>query len=128
MAADEGLIAWIEEAMVPLGAVTRRAMMGGATLYCDGVVFALIGAQGGLWLKADAASDAEWDAAGCERFTFDMSGKTGSMNYRRAPDDCYDDADALRRWGELALRAGARAAAANKPRSPRRPAARTRQA
>ena len=125
MATDEGLIAWVDEAMAPLGTVTRRAMMGGATLYCDGVVFALIGAQGGLWLKADAVSDAEWDAAGCERFTFDMGGKTGSMNYRRAPDDCHDHADALRRWGVLALEAGARAAVAKKPRTSRGTAART---
>ena len=124
MAADEGLIAWVVEAMAPLGAVTKRAMMGGATLYCDGTVFAIVGSQGGLWLKADAVSDAEWDAAGCERFTVDMGGRTGSMNYRRAPDDCYDDAEELRRWGTLALEAGARAAAARKPHSPKKKPAR----
>lgn len=108
MAVDAGLVAWVEEAMAPLGEVTGRAMMGGRTLYCDGVVFAILGDHA-LWFKADAESDAEWDAAGCERFTFDMAGKTGSMNYRRAPDDCYDDADELRRWGRLALEAGRRA-------------------
>jgi DNA transformation protein len=32
MTIDEGLLAWIEEALEPLGTVTRRAMMGGATL------------------------------------------------------------------------------------------------
>ncbi len=31
------------------------------------------------------------------------------MNDRRAPEDCYDDADILRRWATLALEAGARA-------------------
>jgi len=83
-------------------------MMGGATLYLDGTVFAIV-VEDGLWLKADAESDAEWDAAGCARFTYQMGeGRTGSMNYRRAPEDCHDDADALRRWGELALEAGRR--------------------
>ena len=62
-----------------------------------------------LWFKADAVSDAVWDAAGCERFTYDMDGKIGTMNYRRAPDDVYDDADELRRWAALALEAGHRA-------------------
>ena len=42
-----------------------------------------------------------------------------SNDHRRAPDDCYDDPDALRRWGTLALAAGVRAAAAKRPRSPR---------
>ncbi len=116
MAVDEGLIAWIEEAMTPIGTVTRRAMMGGATLYCDRIIFAIL-AAGELWFKADADSDAAWDAAGCTRFTYEMGeGRTGSMNYRRAPDDCYDDADAMREWASLALAAGAGA-----PRTPKRP-------
>jgi TfoX/Sxy family transcriptional regulator of competence genes len=41
MAIDEGLVAWVTEAMAPEGVVTRRAMMGGATLYLDGAVFAI---------------------------------------------------------------------------------------
>ena len=109
MAADQGLIDWVAEAMAPVGAVTKRAMMGGATLYCDGIIFAIVGHDDALWFKADAASDATWDAAGCARFTFDMGGRTGSMNYRRAPDDVYDDAEELRRWGLLGLEAGRRA-------------------
>jgi DNA transformation protein and related proteins len=121
MSFDAGLYAWVQEALEPLGTVTMRRMMGGATLYLDGVVFAILD-EGELWLKADAQSDAVWDAAGCARFTFDMGGKTGSMNYRRPPADVYDDADALRRWAQLGLEAGLRAAAKNKPRakSPRR--------
>jgi len=60
-------------------------------------------------VQADAASDATWDAAGCERFTYDMGGKRGSMNYRCAPDDCYDAAEVLLHWAALAFQAGARA-------------------
>lgn len=109
MALDTGLIDWVAEAMEPIGAVTHRSMMGGATLYCGGTVFAII-SMDALWFKADKVSDAVWDAAGCARFTYDFgNGRTGSMNYRRAPDDVYDDADELRRWGELALAAGQRA-------------------
>ena len=118
MAVDEGLVAWVAEATAPLGRLTRRAMMGGATLYLDGVVFAIAGLDA-LWFKPDAESDAAWDAAGCERFTYTFAdGRVGSMNYRRAPDDCYDDADELRRWAALARAAGMRAAAA-KARRPR---------
>ena len=108
MAYDEGIVAWVEEAMAPLGVVTMRPMMGAATLYCDGIVFAV--ADDALWFKADAVSAAEWDAAGCERFSFTgKDGEVQTMNYRRAPDGCYDDADELRRWAALALAAGRRA-------------------
>lgn len=120
MAVDGGLVAWVEEATAPLGRLTRRAMMGGATLYLDGVVFAILG-DDRLWFKADAESDAAWDAAGCERFTYQFGdGRTGSMNYRRAPDDCYDDADELRRWAGLALAAGLRAQAGKAAKPPRK--------
>lgn len=110
MAVDAGLIAWVEEALEPIGVLTKRAMMGGATLYLDGTVFAIV-ADDALWIKADAASDATWDAAGCARFTYTMGEREGSMNYRHAPDDVYDDADVLRRWASLGVEAGARAPA-----------------
>ena len=108
MSVDEGLFAWVEEALEPLGRVTKRPMMGGATLYLDGTVFAIL-ADGDLWFKADKLSDADWDAAGAERFTFKMGGKTGSMNYRRAPADVHDDPEAMQRWARLAVEAGLRA-------------------
>ena len=108
MSIDEGLFAWIEDALEPLGVVTKRAMMGGATLYLDGTVFAIL-ADGELWFKADKLSDSEWDSVGAERFTFDMGGKPGSMNYRRAPADVHDEAEAMRRWAGLAIEAGLRA-------------------
>ena len=109
MAIDAGLADWVAEAMAPIGTVTRKRLFGGAALYCDGVAFAIL-AHDTLWLKADAVSDAEWDAVGAERFTVTRDGgKVQSINYRRAPDAVYDDADELRRWGGLALAAGHRA-------------------
>ncbi len=113
MSADAGLINWVVEALAPMGTVTKRAMMGGATLYLDSTVFAIVD-DDALWFKSDKVSDAIWDAEGCVRFTFDMGGKIGSMNYRRAPDDVYDDADAMQRWAGIAVEAGRRAPARKK--------------
>lgn len=110
MALDTSLIEWVSECMEPIGTVTHRKMMGGATLYCDGTVFAII-ADDALWFKADKVSGAVWDAEGCERFTFQMKDRIATMNYRRAPDDVHDDADALLHWGALGLEAGRRAPA-----------------
>jgi DNA transformation protein len=44
-------------------------------------------------------------------------GRTGSMNYRRAPADVYDDGDALRIWAALALEAGRRGPVKKKKKS-----------
>lgn len=109
------LVAWVEEAMEPVGTVTSRAMMGGHTLYCDGVVFAIV-AMDQLWFKGDAQNDAEWDAAGADKFTYEREGGTATMNYRLAPEDAYDDPEALRQWAHLGLAAGQRAAVKKKPR------------
>ena len=109
MSVDTGLIDWVEEAMAPIGQVSFRRMMGGATLYLDGIVFAIV-LDDALWFKSDVAADAVWDAAGCPRFTYDRKdGTTATMNYRRAPDDVLDDGEALREWATLAVEAGRRA-------------------
>ena len=94
-----------------------RRMMGGATLYCDGLAYAIV-AGDALWFKADAASDAAWDAEAAARFTYPRKdGTTASMDYRRAPDDCYDDPDAFRTCAVRALEAAARAAAKKRSRA-----------
>jgi DNA transformation protein len=84
-------------------------MMGGATLYLDGAIFAIM-VDGELWLKADEESNAIWDDAGCtERFTVTFKdGTIDRMNYRRPPSDVYDDPDEMRRWAQVAVEAGLR--------------------
>ena len=108
-------IDWLEEVFDGSARITARRMFGGWGVYADALFFALIFDER-LWLKADAASDAEWDAAGCQRLTFDFGAKNpnkgkqaGSINYRLAPDDTLDDAAAMRQWADLAIAAAARA-------------------
>ena len=116
MSIDEGLLAWTEEALAPVGRVTMRKMMGGATLYLDGSVFAILD-EGEIWFKSDAEADAVWDAEGCERFSVTFKdGRVDTMNYRRGPLDVYDDAKAMQRWAALAVEASHRAASKRKPR------------
>ncbi|MEG3179142.1 TfoX/Sxy family protein [Sphingomonas sp. LT1P40] len=109
MAADSALIEWAKEALEPMGAITHRAMMGAAVLYCDGTLFAVVDDEA-IYFKMDTVSAPVWDEAGCPPFTFiTKEGETVSMNYRRAPDDVYDDTDAMRQWATLGLAAGLRA-------------------
>jgi DNA transformation protein len=107
---DQGLIDWVSEALAPVGEVTMRRMMGGATLYCEGIIFAIV-ALDDLWFKADKVSDPIWDGEGADRFTYPRKdGKVGQMNYRRAPGDVHDDPEAMIRWAEIAIGAGRRSA------------------
>ncbi len=115
MSVDEGLYAWVEEALEPLGRVSMRKMMGGATLYLDGTIFAILD-EGEIWFKADSETDATWDAQGCERFSVTFrDGRVDTMNYRRAPADVYDESEAMQRWAKLAVAAGQRGAAKKRP-------------
>jgi DNA transformation protein len=115
MSFDAGLLDWVKESLEPVGAVTHRPMMGGATVYLDGTIFAIL-VEDELWLKSDSQADSIWDSEGCERFSMTFKdGKVDTMNYRRAPLDVYDDADSLRSWAALAVEAGLRAAAKKRP-------------
>ncbi len=108
MSFDEGLYAWVQEALEPIGNVSMRKMMGGATLYLDGTIFAILD-EGEIWFKSDAESDAIWDEEGCERFSVTFKdGKVDTMNYRRGPADVYDDAEAMQLRARLAVEAGMR--------------------
>lgn len=110
MSVDEGLYAWVQEALEPMGRVSLRKMMGGATLYLDSTIFAIMD-EGELWFKSDAEADALWDEEGCERFSVTFKdGRVDTMNYRRAPTDVYDEAEAMQRWTRLAVEAGMRGA------------------
>jgi DNA transformation protein len=115
MSIDEGLYAWVQEALEPMGIVSMRRMMGGATLYLDGVIFAIM-VEGEIWMKSDAEADAIWDTVSTERFTVTFKdGKVDSMNYRRAPSDVYDDAEAMQRWVSVSVEAGRRRVVKKRP-------------
>ncbi|CAK9039552.1 Iron-sulfur cluster assembly 1 homolog [Durusdinium trenchii] len=77
-------------------------------VYCDGAIFAITGDEG-LWFKVDDVTRAEFEAAALEPFTYEFdNGKKGQMSYYTAPEEVFDDEDALRHWTGLALAAAAR--------------------
>ena len=66
----------MQEALEPLGAVTMRKMMGAATLYLDGTIFAVLD-EGEIWFKADAESAAIWDAGRLRALHLHLQGRPG---------------------------------------------------
>ena len=73
--------------MAVLGNVTSRKMFGGYGVYADGVMFALIDPDGGLFLRADESTQVRYVEAG--------SAKHSGMPYWGVPTDALSDADAL---------------------------------
>ncbi|MFN5945446.1 MAG: TfoX/Sxy family protein [Phycisphaerae bacterium] len=99
----------------PLGAIRSRPMMGGHCLYCDNQVFALID-DDTLYFKVSKATRPHFVEAGLPAFAPDKSTPDQTMSYHVAPAEVFDDADAVKHWGTLALAAGKRANY-NKPQS-----------
>lgn len=99
MAVTDSDIAFVKELFSGLGPLTHRKMMGGATFYSDGQVFAILSSEGEVFLKAkDAFAEAMADAGSR---IFGMNGKT--MGYWTLPEDALDDPELATDWARRAL-------------------------
>lgn len=89
--------------------VTVRRMFGGAGIYADGVMFALLSSGGTLYLKVDDSNEPDFVRENLPPFAPTMkSGKHAVMPYRQMPDRLYDDPDELAQWADRALAAAQR--------------------
>ena len=83
-------------------------MFGGAGIYADGTMFALV-ADGVIYLKADELSTPAFERENLPPFTYETKdGRRGVMSYRRMPERLYDDPDELATWAHAALAAARR--------------------
>lgn len=82
--------------------VTIRSMFGGAGVYADAVMFALI-AYETLYLKVGPANAARFEEAGLPRFTYEGKGKPMTMSYAQAPEAALEDAEIMADWAQGAL-------------------------
>lgn len=99
---------YIRDIFSVFGSVTVRRMFGGAGIYADGVMFALV-ADEVIYLKADDETASAFEQEGLEPFTYSKKpGRQAVMSYRRMPDRCYDDPDELARWASRAIAAANR--------------------
>lgn len=110
------------------GSARARRMFGGHGLYVDGLFVAILSDEQ-LYLKADEATRAEFEAAGCQPFRYAKSGgETVVMSYWTAPEQAMDSPEAMAPWLRLALASALRAAAAKAAAPARRPRAKPAQA
>ncbi|MDC6292185.1 TfoX/Sxy family protein [Ralstonia pseudosolanacearum] len=124
--APDPLIAWLLDELQPLaaqiGEIRARRMFGGAGLYHDDIVFALV-IRGTCYLRVDDATRARFAAEGGTPFQYEREGRTITMTgYLSTPADALDGGQPLRDWVRLAIEAARRAANAKAARPKRAPA------
>ncbi len=123
MASSAGFLAFLDEQLAGLGPVSIRRMFGGAGVFADGIMFALV-SDDTLYFKVDETTCADFEAEGMGAFTYaTKDGRNTLMSYWRAPERLFDEPDEMLAWARKAL-AIARSADARKAgkASKRRPA------
>ena len=109
MATSAEFLDFIKEQFQDFGPVSVRRMFGGAGIFRDGLMFALV-VDETLYLKADAVSQGDFEAQSLPPFSYAArGGKRTVMAYWRAPEACLDDRDAMTDWAGKAFGAALRA-------------------
>ena len=116
MAYDPDFGEWVREHLAGLGSIEIKRMFGGASVYANGLIFALLD-DGVVWLKADETNAPLLQAAGARQFTYPTKdGKDMTMGYWSLPERAVDDADEAVDWARQSIDAALRKAAAKRPR------------
>ncbi|KHK57193.1 competence protein TfoX [Ralstonia sp. A12] len=127
-AAPDPLVAWLLDELQPLaaqiGEIRARRMFGGASLYYDDIIFALV-IRSTCYLRVDDLTRERFLAEKSVPFSYDRDGRTISMNgYLSTPADALDGGQPLRDWARLAIEAALRVENA-KAAKPKRTATKT---
>jgi DNA transformation protein len=102
----------IHELFREFGSVSVRRMFGGAGVFVDQLMIALISREV-IYLKADGETIPGFEREGLSPFTYSTSkGEQKLTSYWRMPDRLYDDPEELAQWARgahaVAIRAAAR--------------------
>lgn len=102
--------------LAPWAPTVARKMFGGFGLYRGGLMFAIV-ADDALYLKVDNHNRADYEAAGCEPFTYEAKGRRVTLSYWQAPAEALDDETTLGECAEKAYAAALRGQEAKQPRA-----------
>ena len=106
------------ELLGAVGTPRVRRMFGGHGFYVDDVFIAIAGRER-LYLKVDALTRPQFEAAGGAPFIYSVATQAVALGYFSAPDEAMESAPLMQPWARLALAAALRARAAKPPASRR---------
>jgi DNA transformation protein len=112
---------FVAELFAPMGPVSIRRMFGGAGVFRDGLMFALLG-DDTVYLKTDAQLRVDLEAEGSAPFiwTKPSTGEEIDMGYVSLPSSAMDDPDEASAWARRALAVAKAKAAAKPPAKPKK--------
>lgn len=113
------------ELLASAGAVRVRRMFGGHGLYVDELFIAIISGEQ-LYLKADAQTRAQFEAASCQPFRYQKEGEWMTLNYFQPPEETLDSPALMQPWARLALQAALRTQLAKVSKATKKPAVKPR--
>jgi DNA transformation protein and related proteins len=114
MTANRQFIEFVTDILAPIGVISVRQMFGGAGVYADGRIFALI-AYDRLYLKTNDAGQAAFENEDMACFTYDTKTGPGQIrSYWQIPDRLLDEPDELIEWARRSM-----AVAADEPVKPK---------
>jgi DNA transformation protein len=116
---SDGFKEFVIDLLIDFGPVTVRNMFGGAGVYAEGVMFAIL-ANDTFYLKTDEASSRAFASEGMEPFAYSASGKPAiALPYWEVPPRLLEEPQELASWAREAHRI-ASAAKSKAPRKRRR--------
>ncbi|MCW5730446.1 MAG: TfoX/Sxy family protein [Alphaproteobacteria bacterium] len=105
----------LDELLAPIGRISIREMFGGAGIFHEDVMFALV-ADETLYLKVDDATRPDFEAEGSHAFAYETSsGRRQVMSYYEVPDRLFDEPDEFLAWARMAIASALRARRSRPP-------------
>ena len=102
MAASAEFVSFIQDVMSGVGPVKTRKFFGGAGVYLDGLMFAMV-FDDALYLKVDDTNRGAFEEEGCEPFVYQGKNKPITVNYWRVPDRLLEDEEEMAQWARAAF-------------------------
>lgn len=100
MPISDSYLTFLVDQLTDWADVVIRKMFGGAGLYREGIMFALV-AEDVLYLRTGEANREDFEARDCGPFK-PYADKDTVMPYHRVPEDLLEDSQELAAWAEAA--------------------------
>lgn len=108
MTASNGFMRFLQDQLRGMGPISVRRLFGGAGIYADGTMFALV-SDDTLYFKVDSATRPAFEAEGMQAFSYaTKDGRNAIMSYWQVPDRLFDEPEEMLAWAQAALTAARR--------------------
>lgn len=117
MTASREFCEHVSDLLQGFGPLSIRRMFGGAGVFRDGLMFALI-ADDTLYMKVDGTTRPTYEALGMGPFTYQRAGEVAALGFYQAPESAMEDAEELRDLAREAFAVALRAQAGKAMKKP----------